>query len=745
MLHNQDNRRAMLQESLDAVVTIPTPLPSHRPLATETSPPTQPRRPLLGRVVPRTPAWLIDSATEIWTLLSERAALVIELLKWTLLIVPMALAVGLACSSLLFTLFKATELREGMCAITRPDGDRVPLAHCEAVENSHRWLIFLLPVGGVFVAWLYDTFGNVKAKGGANTLINEIRKLDDGAAGEVPFRMAVLVFIGTALTHLTGGSAGREGTALQLAVAIASPYMIGVGRLYGCLTGKPISPQVTRTVLVASLASGFAGIFGVPIAGTIFALEMLKVGGMRYEAFMPSVIGAYTADWMCRTSNQYIFGFEGHGRYECEACRAQPQAFDYINFRELIAIVPAGLAFGLTALAFSTLVHKFKKMYAALNAQLASIAGLEKTSPLAVPVLGGIAVIAFCAAGSAIHDAIAGGARGAWLAADYNGTDPSSYDWAAPYLGLGVNTPGFSIATTRLKGGVPPEAFLLKMLFVTLTLAAGFKGGEVTPLFFIGAALGNAVGVGMGQDAELFGALGYVAVFAGATNTPFACTLMGIELFGGAKPLYFALACFLSYLVSGISGIYEAQVVEGPLLAGAVHQKPADGAMTVGTWNSRDVDFLSQLRGAMKMHQSLSIRTAPLSGRTLHASQRLSSQRLGSPRLGSPSQRLGSQREGSRALHSASSLVGLSIRESFQVSEGSRALHSASSLAGLSIRESFQLMLSDHAPLHHSIFAGELEPEDIIDEEAAAYTPWPGFLDFSVSSASQPPAGAPAA
>ena len=227
MLSQNPDPRAMLNEhfSAAAVVDIPTPLPSlasdaSRHPATAT---TEHIRPSLPRRI--LPAWLVEDTIEVWTLLSERTALLIELLKWTLLIVPMALAVGLACSLLLFTLKKATDLREGVCS--HPD---TALSVCEYVENSHRWLLFLLPVGGVLVAWLYDKFGNVKAKGGANTLINEIRKLDDGAAGEVPFRMAVLVFIGTALTHLTGGSAGREGTALQMAVAIASPYMIGVSR-----------------------------------------------------------------------------------------------------------------------------------------------------------------------------------------------------------------------------------------------------------------------------------------------------------------------------------------------------------------------------------------------------------------------------------------------------------------------------------------------------------------------------------
>jgi len=139
------------------------------------------------------------------------------------------------------------------------------------------------------------------------------------------------------------------------------------------------------------------------------------------------------------------------------------------------------------------------------------------------------------------------------------------------YLGLGVETPPggqVSIVAAFQPGGAEPLSWLWKMVFTAVTLASGFKGGEVTPLFFIGATLGHSLGLLMGEPVALFAALGFLAVFAGAANTPLACTIMGIELFGGQYAVYFAVACFVAYLASGHSGIYAAQRVGVPKRAG---------------------------------------------------------------------------------------------------------------------------------------------------------------------------------
>jgi len=132
------------------------------------------------------------------------------------------------------------------------------------------------------------------------------------------------------------------------------------------------------------------------------------------------------------------------------------------------------------------------------------------------------------------------------------------------YLGLGVTTAdgtGASIVNAFTHTDINSFAWLWKIIFTVITLSLGFKGGEVTPLFFIGATLGNAVAIMFGAPIDLMAGLGFLAVFAGATNTPIACTLMGIELFGGENVIYYALACFVAYAFSGHKGIYSSQQV----------------------------------------------------------------------------------------------------------------------------------------------------------------------------------------
>ncbi|MCW1431648.1 chloride channel protein [Novosphingobium sp. JCM 18896] len=134
------------------------------------------------------------------------------------------------------------------------------------------------------------------------------------------------------------------------------------------------------------------------------------------------------------------------------------------------------------------------------------------------------------------------------------------------YLGLGVWSalPGDPTIAGFFHDPVDPWSWAFKMLFTVVTLSAGFKGGEVTPLFFIGAALGNALAGLLGAPVDLFAAIGFVAVFAGAANTPLACAIMGIELFGSAYAVPITVACFVAYLCSGHSGIYLSQRIAVP-------------------------------------------------------------------------------------------------------------------------------------------------------------------------------------
>lgn len=413
----------------------------------------------------------------------EHIRIIREVLKWILWSIPIGLLVGTAGAAFLWSMQWATTTRW---------------------ENP--WLLYLLPLAGVGIMLMYKYLGE-RSEGGTNLLIDEIHKPGAG----VPLRMAPLVFVGTIATHLFGGSAGREGTAMQIGGSIAQ----GLSRLWPGLSKRDI-----RVLLSAGVAAGFAGVFGTPLAGAVFAMEVLAIGGMTYEALIACLFAAVVADW--------AVGFWGaaHANYQLSSAALEPlgsyQAA--LDWGLLGKVLIAAVCFGLCARLFSELTHRLK-----------AISKKYVKMPLLRPVLGGALIIGLV---------FALGTR--------------------DYLGLGVyasSADGISIMSSFEAGGATSLSWFWKLLFTAITLSSGFKGGEVTPLFFMGAALGNALAMAMGAPVELFAAMGFLAAFAGATHTPLACTIMGIELFGPYYVLYFAMGCFIAYLVSGHGGVYATQRV----------------------------------------------------------------------------------------------------------------------------------------------------------------------------------------
>ena len=389
-------------------------------------------------------------------------------LKWLALTAITGGLIGSASALLLYSLTWATGYRE-----------------------SHVWIIGLLPLAGLFIGLMYHYLAGTAARGN-NFLIEEIRS----SRNIIPFKMAPLVYIGTVLTHLFGGSAGREGTGVQMGGAIAD-FLSRTFRMH---------PYDRKIMVQIGIGAGFASVFGTPLAGAVFALEVIVVGRMRYDAILPIFLSAFFAHYAC-----HAWGVE-HTVYTMSEVPG-------LDVRTLLWVLLASLLFGLTAMLFSRSIG----FWGGLAKKYVSYAPFR-------PLLGGIC-IALCV----------------WLM----GT--------TKYIGLGVPVIVSSFTEVQMW-----YDFLLKLLLTTFTIGVGFKGGEVTPLFFVGATLGSALSALLPLPVSFLAGLGFVAVFAGATNTPIACTLMGIELFGIEAGIYLGIACVAAYLFSGHTGIYTAQVVGTP-------------------------------------------------------------------------------------------------------------------------------------------------------------------------------------
>ena len=360
-----------------------------------------------------------------------------------------------------------------------------------AYRLANPWIILGLPLGGLGVGLLYHYWGGSVVRGN-----NQLIEVAAGGAKALPLRMAPFILLGTWVTHLFGGSAGREGTAVQMGASLA---------MQGLVWGR-WTEEERQILLRMGMGAGFASLFGTPLAGAIFALEVLRIGSWDMRGFLPVLLASILADEVCKA-----WGLE-HTHYVL----GEVPMFD---LGELWKVVVAGCCFAWAGRLFAWFGH----FWGACFRRWVVYAPFR-------PLLGGgiLVVVVFV--------------FGAW-----------------DYLGLGLE---------KIQGAFEERAwggdFILKLLFTTFTLGAGFKGGEVTPLFFVGACLGSFLAPWLDLPLGLSAAMGFIGVFAAATHTPLACLLMGIELFGGGGLLYLGLVCGLTYLFSGHQSIYAAQTIIYP-------------------------------------------------------------------------------------------------------------------------------------------------------------------------------------
>ena len=358
------------------------------------------------------------------------------------------------------------------------------------IRLANELLVFSLPVAGLVIGWLYERYG-AKILAGNNLVIDTIH--DEGP--EIPVRMAPMVLIGTVLTHLFGGSAGREGTAVQMGASLTDFLSHRVG----------VSKHMRRQLLAAGVAAGFGSVFGTPIAGAVFGLEFVVLGQLEYDALVPALVASVIGDMTCRA-----WGIH-HSQYPLVS---------HVDLTVALILkwVVVAAAVALATRVFIDLTHAIKHHSEARLRRL----------PFRMAVGGAVVVLLWQLVGT------------------------------SDYLGLGVPM----ILRSFSDPDLPLYAFALKLLFTAVTLGAGFLGGEVTPLFFVGAALGSTMGHLLGIPVDLAAGVGMASVFAAASNAPLALSIMAIELLGGSLFPHVMIVCVLAYLFTGHRSIYPAQRVK---------------------------------------------------------------------------------------------------------------------------------------------------------------------------------------
>jgi len=368
------------------------------------------------------------------------------------------------------------------------------------LRTAHPWLIFFLPAGGAVIALIYRSCG-LEADRGTNRVLSAVREREP-----IPLRTAPAVFFSTALTHLVGGSSGREGAILQIGGSLSS-YLGRRMRLDG---------WDSQVLTMCGMAAAFSALFGAPVTAALFSIEVVNVGVLYYAAIVPSVLAA-------------MIGFLVAQAFGVPATAFVLTGIPDLTPLSLIQSAVMGILCALLAILFCRVMHGASSLY-----------GRYLPHPVLRAVAGGAIVLGLTFL--------------VWLWA------PGTYDY---------NGAGEDVLQAALGGTARPEAFLLKLLFTAATLGAGFKGGEIVPVFFSGACFGCVAAPLLGLHPSFGAGLGLASAFCGVTNCPISSLVLALELFGagsagllnGQSLGLFAASIAVSYLLSSNYGLYSGQKI----------------------------------------------------------------------------------------------------------------------------------------------------------------------------------------
>lgn len=392
-----------------------------------------------------------------------------KVLWWSLLTIPSAFIIGNVIALLLWSIDRVTFFR-----------------------ILHPQIIWLLPLAGTAIYFIIKACRDTSS----NIVLQNIHESDNGVTEKSSFP----VFCTTVITHLFGGSAGREGSSLQIGASLSRLS----ARVF------KLRDAELKVVCTSGIAAAFGAVFGVPVAGAFFALEIMREGSFPYNALIPCLVASLVATLTCNywgvhlTQFQYIF-----------SSRIHPMFSDKFNLDPILMLKSGivGLLIGLLCCFFYLALQYGKRLSDRL-----------RVPKWAIPFLGGvILVLLYLAFGT------------------------------QQYLGLGVTGMGqkvVSISSAFTLGGADAWSWLVKSLFVVITLSFGFRGGEITPLLFIGTTLGSMLALLFNAPVALFACLGFIAILSGSANAPFACIILGVELFGSEYITYYAFACIIAYFLS---------------------------------------------------------------------------------------------------------------------------------------------------------------------------------------------------